>query len=122
MSYYPGQQRTARHLVAFLLFLIGIGLTVGLYYVKTRAQSAKLESDRMAKLVAEEEAAILVLEAEIAHLENSMRLSGLARRELGLEPVKIAQTIEPSAIVEHFPLRETQLVQLGAGSPEDAVQ
>ena len=38
---YSGSARASRRMSWFLLFLIGVALTVTLYFVKTHAQSAK---------------------------------------------------------------------------------
>lgn len=105
MSYYPGSTRGSRHAVAFVLFLMGIGLTVALYYVKTKAQSAKAQSARLERQVKSEKDAINVLRAEIAHLENPVRMDELARVELGLKPVDTDQVISVSKIEDKFPLK-----------------
>ena len=104
MSYYPGSEKSSRQALAFLLFFLGIGLTVGLYYVKIRAQSAKAEASRLERLVNVEEAAIKVLRAEIAHLENPARLGELAVAELGLEPTSTQQVISLEEIEQKFPI------------------
>ncbi len=104
MSYYPGQARTSRHLTWALLFTIGIGLTVSLYYVKTRAQSSKNEAARLERVLAEEQAALNVLRAEIAYLESPDRVGALARAELGLERTSTQQVMVVGEIEQRFPL------------------
>jgi len=104
--YIPSHIRAARRMTAFLLFVIGVGLTVALYYVKTNAQSAKGELLRLERQIAEEETALRVLRAEIAYLENPVRLNELSESLLGLEPVKNGQVITQDDIAGQFPLRE----------------
>jgi cell division protein FtsL len=105
MSSYVAQRQSSRNVAAFVLFLIGIVLTVGLYYVKTKAQSAKADVARLEQLVLTEKAAINVLEAELAHLESPARLSALAKAQLGLEPIGTDHLGSVENLDEEFPLR-----------------
>ena len=91
--------------VVLVLFLIGVGLTVGLYYVKTRAQSARAEALRLEAQLEAEHAAILVLQAEIAHLENPERLQKLAMTELNLSPIKTDQFLAPDQVEMRLPTK-----------------
>lgn len=104
--YVPSHIRAARRMTAFLLFVIGVGLTVALYYVKTNAQSAKRELVRLERQIAAEETALRVLKAEIAYLENPARLKDLSEAQLGLAPIKNDQVITKADIETQFPLRE----------------
>lgn len=88
MSYYPSYQRRTQPIMLGILFLIGVMLTIGLYYVKTKAQSARNDVKRLERMVEVEREAIIVLEAELAHMESPSRLAPLAERELGLLPVR----------------------------------
>lgn len=106
MSYYPGQAKTSRHIAYTLMFIIGIGLTVGLYYVKTRAQSAKVEAARLERLIGAEQVALNVLKAEIAYLESPERVSALAQSELGLVPIGSDHIMEVKDIDARFPLKD----------------
>ena len=106
MSYYPGQARASRTLTSLILFIIGICLTVALYYVKTRAQSAKKEAVRLERLVVVEEAALNVLKAELAYLSGPDRVGRLARKELGLMPVSAKQVITLDDLDKRFPITE----------------
>lgn len=106
MSYYPGQAKTSKHIAYTLMFTVGIGLTVGLYYVKTRAQSAKAEVARLERLVATEQVALNVLKAEIAYLESPGRVSQLAVSGLGLVPIGSDSVMDMKDITETFPLVE----------------
>jgi len=104
--YIPSHIRAARRMTAFILFVIGVSLTVGLYYVKTRAQSAKKEVRRLEHLISQEEASLRVLKAEIAYLENPARLKELSSEHLGLEPIDVEDVITVSDIAIRFPLKE----------------
>lgn len=84
-AYYSGSRRAAQRVSWFLLFLIGVALTVTLYFVKTHSQSAKREVRDLTKAVAEKDAAIQVLRAELAYLESPARLSELNGAHLGLD-------------------------------------
>lgn len=112
--YVPNHLRAARRMTAFILFLIGVSLTVGLYYVKTRAQSAKKEVRRLERLIDQEEASLRVLTAEIAYLENPARLKDLTETHLDLEPTDNENVISVSDIAIRFPLRDKE-VESGAG-------
>ena len=87
--YIPSHIRAARRMTAFILFVIGVSLTLGLYYVKTRAQSAKKEVRRLERLISQEEASLSVLKAEIAYLENPARLQELSSQHLNLSLIHI---------------------------------
>jgi len=104
--YIPSHIRAARRMTAFILFVIGVSLTVGLYYVKTRAQSAKKEVRRLEHLITQEEASLRVLKAEIAYLENPSRLKELSSQQLGLEPIRVDNVISADEVIAQFPLRE----------------
>lgn len=104
--YYRDQAKLARRMTAFLLFLVGVILTVALYYVKTRAQSAKTEVKRLERQLTAESAAISVLRAEIAHLENPERLKRLASEQLGLMDTLAVQNKSEADITVEMPLRD----------------
>jgi len=104
--YIPSHIRAARRMTGFLLFLIGVALTVGLYYVKTRAQTARKQVVSLERQIAQEEAGLRVLQAEIAYLENPERLKSLSEAHLGLQPVAVKNVIQVKDIVSEFPLRE----------------
>jgi len=107
--YIPSHIRAVRRMTAFILFVIGVSLTVGLYYVKTRAQSAKKEVRHLEALILQEEASLRVLKAEIAYLENPVRLKELSGQQVGLEPIRVINVISPDEIISQFPLREDQM-------------
>lgn len=112
---YQTQADAARRLTWFLLLLLGIALMVALYYVKTRAQSARQDANQLARQIAVQEAAITVLHAEIAHLESPERLGRLSVDHLGLAPTKTDQMLRVDDIVTRFPLREAPIGAAGNG-------
>ena len=101
---YSGPARAARRMSWFLLFLIGVALTVTLYFVKTHAQSAKRDVSNLTHAIATEEAAIRVLRAELAYLESPTRLSELNEAHLKLKPVLPEQERSAQDIEVLFPL------------------
>ena len=102
---YHDTLQASRRLTGFILFVVGVGLVVALFTVKTRAQTARAEMRKLERLVAEEEAAITVLRAEIAYLETPDRLAELSADRLGLRPTDPSQIVAEAAILD-IPLRE----------------
>jgi len=107
--YIPSHIRAARRMTGFLLFLIGVALTVGLYYVKTRSQTARKQSVSLERQIAQEEASLRVLRAEIAYLESPERLMSLSGAHLGLQPIVVKDVLIAKDIVEEFPMRPEAL-------------
>lgn len=89
---YTPMQRASRRLGLFLLVVLGVLLTVVLFYVKTGAKEARAEVQRLERQIAQERAAIDVLRAERAVLASPERLRALSRERLGLEPIKVEDT------------------------------
>lgn len=98
--------RAARRMSWFLLFLIGVALTVTLYFVKTHAQSAKRDVRDLSRAIAAEETAIRVLRAELAYLESPTRLSELNQAHLNLTPILPEYERAKKDIEVLFPLIE----------------
>ena len=101
---YRDTHHTSRRVTGFLLFLLGVGLTVALFYVQTRAQTASREVRTLERRIAVEQAAIGVLSAEIAYLQSPARLSTVAPT-LGLAPTAPENVVSASALLD-IPLRE----------------
>jgi len=113
---YQTQADVARRLTWFILLLIGVSLMIALYYIKTRAQTARQTANKIHYEIALEEAAIGVLRAEIAHLEDPARLQALASEYLDLAPTQTSQMIEADDIAVRFPLKpEKQPAQAEKG-------
>ena len=92
--------------VVFLLFLLGVILTVGLYFVKTKVQSARTEVNNLTQRVENERYSVKLLAAELAHQESPDRIAVLAENSLGMTSTGVVQAISLDEIEEHFPLRE----------------
>ena len=103
---YATPGRAAKRMSWFLLFLVGVALTVTLYFVKTHAQSAKREVRELTQSIAAEEAAIRVLRAELAYLASPARLSELNEEHLQLSSIMPEQERSVSDIVAMFPMTE----------------
>ena len=116
-AYYSGSARAAQRVSWFLLFLIGVALTVTLYFVKTHSQSEKRNVSELTQAVSEQEAAIRVLRAELAYLESPARLSDLNKTHLKLQPTLPKQEQSRADIEVFFPLIEPDL--LNGGNPID---
>lgn len=103
---YSGSRRAAQRVSWFLLFLIGVALTVALYFVKTHSQSAKRDVRELTQALSAEEAAIRVLRAELAYLESPTRLSELNEAHLKLQSTSPEQERSEGDIETLFPLGE----------------
>lgn len=95
---YTPVERASRRLGLFLLIVIGLTLTMVLFFVKTRAQDARAEVNRLEAQIEEHEAAIRVLVAEKAVLQNPDRLRSLAEDKLALQPLKTQDATTLDAI------------------------
>ena len=110
----------SRRLTGFLLFVLGVGLTVGLYYVTMRARTARDDVQALERRIADERAAIRVLRAEIAYLESPARLERLAATQLALAPIHPDRIVGEAAIFA-IPLRGPLRAPLrGSPTPEVA--
>lgn len=85
---YTPAQRASTRLGIVLLVVIGVLLTVALFYVKTGAKETRTEVKRLERQLAEERAAVDVLRAERAVLANPARLRELGESRLGLAPIR----------------------------------
>ena len=84
---YTPVERASRRLGLFLLIVLGLTLTMMLFFVKTQAQDARSEVKRLEALIEDHEDAINVLIAERAVLENPDRLRRLSEEKLALRPL-----------------------------------
>ncbi|MEM9599937.1 MAG: hypothetical protein AAF926_02830 [Pseudomonadota bacterium] len=89
---YTPVERASRRLGLFLLILIGLILTVALFFVKARAQEARADVTRLEAEIAEQERALVVLAAEQATLRNPERLTDLGETRLDLRPITVTVT------------------------------
>ncbi len=94
-----------RRLGVITLILIGFALVAALYVTKTKAQSVQKDMERLQSELTQEQSNIRVLEAEIAHLQNPARLSGLAKTHLETGPTKAGQMITLDDLVVRVPVK-----------------
>ena len=106
---YSGSARASRRMSWFLLFLIGVALTVTLYFVKTHVQSAKRDVTDLTRAIAAEEASVRVLRAELAYLRSPARLSQLNDLYLNLTPILPDHESSLRGIEGLFPLVEGEV-------------
>lgn len=92
----------------FFLFALGVFLTLGLYFVKTRAQTAKAEAFGLERQLKAEEAEILKLKSELAHLENPARVEKLAGEVLTMGKIEVEQVIGFDELDERFPVQDKE--------------
>ncbi len=95
---YTPDERTSHRFGLFLLVLLGLGLTMVLFFVKTHAQDARTDVTRIEAQIEMHEAAITVLVAERTVLVNSQRMRLLAEEKLGLQPITVAETTTLTAL------------------------
>lgn len=75
----------------FLLISIFIVSVFGLFQIKYSVQYLDRDVEELKRQLEEEKAAIHVLKAEWAFLNNPQRLKSLSKRYLSLEEIKISQ-------------------------------
>ncbi|MDX5366199.1 MAG: hypothetical protein LPK88_07175 [Alphaproteobacteria bacterium] len=77
--------------INFLLILAVIGLSVGLYDIKYKAEEAVRHARQLEQRIASEQEAIRVLRAEWSYLNQPERLQELASRYTTLQPLGAGQ-------------------------------
>jgi len=90
-----------------LLMLLGVGMVVVLYSLKSKTLAAMVRVDALERKLVDEKQAVHVLEAEVAHLGRPSRLRTLAAQQLGLQPTPIERTLTLEVAVQE--LREKSL-------------
>ncbi|MDO8839868.1 MAG: hypothetical protein Q7V31_13155 [Parvibaculum sp.] len=81
-------------LINLLLVVAVIGLSVGLYDIKYRAEGADRAAGRLEAQIGAEREAIRVLRAEWSYLNQPERLQELAARYTALQPLTASQIVE----------------------------
>lgn len=74
-----------------VLVVAVIGLSIGLYDIKYRAEAAEKRANQIERDIASEQEGIRVLRAEWSYLNEPERVQELARRYTKLEPLKASQ-------------------------------
>ena len=77
--------------INFLLILAVIGLSVGLYDIKYKAEESVRHARQLEQRIASEQEAIRVLRAEWSYLNQPERLQELASRYTTLQPLGAGQ-------------------------------
>lgn len=106
-----GKGRSGK-IVWWMLFVIGICLVVVLFAIKARALEAKAYMRQLQHALAQEQASVQMLSAEIAHLESPARLQRLATEFLDQRGQKASQIYTLEDAMSVIPLREL-VVQRG---------
>ena len=83
-----------------LLFLVLVALILGVYLAKTFAGRERGQIATVERRIAQERDRIVLLEAEVAHLERPERLAAMARAYGGLAPVSSGHEIPPERLAE----------------------
>lgn len=74
-----------------VLVLAVIGLSIGLYDIKYRAEIAETKATKIEREIVTEQESIRVLRAEWSYLNQPQRMQELAKRYMKLEPLQPAQ-------------------------------
>lgn len=108
------------------LFLVLVSLILGVYLGKTMAGGERGQIAATERSIAEERDRILVLEAEVAHLERPERLASLARTYGGLAPVASSREITSEGLADALqapaPAVPQLLIVAAPGLPEAAAE
>lgn len=103
------QPRRVSRLGWVALMLVGVGLVVVLFVIKTHALEARASVRELESMLTQEKSEVRMIKAEIAHLENPERLRKLAKEHLGLEPVTVEQTLTLEEIAAKIPVKPEML-------------
>ena len=83
-----------------ILFVVLVALILGVYLAKTLAGRERGQIASVERKIAQERDRIVLLEAEVAHLERPERLSAMARSYAGLGPVASGREITPQGLAD----------------------
>lgn len=100
------RQSRAAHLTLIVAVFALLALA-GLYGIRVRQNKTAQEIERLQAILDEHKRAIIVLRAEIAHLERPERLERIAAEKLGMEPGDPAP-IGPEELAKRLPLLLTE--------------
>lgn len=89
----------------FFLFLLGVVLSLGLYFVKTWVQTAKSETATLEVELLSEREVVSTLRSELSHLESPARINKLTAEQFVLGVTRVEQIIELDDIERRFPLK-----------------
>ncbi len=86
--------------VTLFVFILLFGVSAGLYHVKYSVDRMERQGLSLKAKIAEEHAAIRILDAEWSSLNRPERLQKLSSRYLELAPVEVVQVVNFAAIPE----------------------
>ena len=86
--------------VDVLLFVVLVALILGVYLAKTLAGRERGQIASVERKITQERDRIVLLEAEVAHLERPERLSAMARSYAGLAPAPPGHEITPQGLAD----------------------
>ena len=99
--------RRVLHIVAVVIIAV---LAVGLYKAKTDAVQARAHVAALERSIADAQADMRALRAEIAHLESPARVEALAQSQLHLRPGGESAALPQSAIETRLPAPQPQRI------------
>jgi len=83
-----------------LLFVVLVALILGVYLAKTLAGRERGQIATVERKISQERDRIVLLEAEVAHLERPERLSAMARSYANLAPASPGHEIAPEGLAD----------------------
>lgn len=86
--------------VTLFVFILLFGVSAGLYHVKYSVDRMERQGLSLKARIADEKAAMRILEAEWSSLNRPDRLQKLSQRYLELAPVQVTQVVGFAAIPE----------------------
>jgi len=84
------------------LMLMGVVMIVILYSIKAKTLAVKTRVDGLELKLTQEQQAVHVLAAEIAHLQRPGRLRVLAEKQLGLQPTPAERALTLGQAVQRL--------------------
>ena len=108
--------------VGLAVFLVA--LILGVYLAKTLAGGERGQIAAAERRIAQERQRIVLLEAEVAHLERPERLTALARAYAGLGPVASSREISPQGLADALqsPQPPAAPAAVAASAPPSALE
>ncbi len=87
-------------LVDLVAMALLMALVMSVYLAKTIAGRERAEIAHVEKQIADEHDRIRLLKAEVSHLEQPSRISGLSTGYLGLAPISAKREVTPEALAQ----------------------
>jgi cell division protein FtsL len=103
-------------------FVLAVALAIGLYRMKTEADTARARVVELERQVASAKAELKTLAAEVAVLESPARVEALAKQRLGLAPATPAQLRDRAEIAPNLPPARTQVADKPQTKPQNNSQ